>query len=338
MEGVAKVGETLTAMDLEPTNATVNYQWQRADAEDSEYVDIDGATDSTYTLDAEDENMWIRVKVTGTGNYTGTVESEPVGPVEEVEEPVETIAADVDYNAVWNGDRGTWYIKVSVPENDLDANSVKSITVIKEAGVEVTEPVALQPDTDKVMWFGVAEADGEVTLKEDGEYAYKVVRQDDSEYIFNFSYASGSVTGVTPVDTEEEAVEAALEAINEMTGVISGIVDRDIAALREHAPTLGLDLTDFDKIFAGDESSQEGGRQAAVIRDLIANKPADGYDLDTLKDYFASIVVVRLANQNVMDSANEDEATIETLIGETPGTVLAVYNCPTGVRGVPCFR
>jgi hypothetical protein len=134
VEGVAKVGETLTAMDLEPTNATVNYQWQRADAEDSEYVDIDGATDSTYTLDAEDENMWIRVKVTGTGNYTGTVESEPVGPVEEVEEPVETIAADVDYNAVWNGDRGTWYIKVSVPENDLDANSVKSITVIKEAG------------------------------------------------------------------------------------------------------------------------------------------------------------------------------------------------------------
>jgi hypothetical protein len=121
--------------------------------------------------------------------------------VEEVEEPIETIEATIDYNAVWNESRGTWYIKVTVPDENLDAGSVKSIHAITEAGVDLDEPRELTPDTDTVMWFGVAEADGEVTLKADGEYAYKVVRLDDSEYIFNFTYASSEVQGVEKVTT-----------------------------------------------------------------------------------------------------------------------------------------
>ncbi|MGI6468327.1 MAG: hypothetical protein ACOX0Q_04820 [Syntrophomonadaceae bacterium] len=114
---------------------------------------------------------------------------------------VETIAAAVDYKAVWNESRGTWYIKVTVPDENLDAGSVKSIHAITEAGVDLDEPRELTPDTDTVMWFGVAKADGEVTLKADGEYAYKVVRLDDSEYIFNFTYASSEVQGVEKVTT-----------------------------------------------------------------------------------------------------------------------------------------
>ncbi len=80
MEGVAKVGETLTAR-VTPSGATVNYQWMRADSENGEYEEIDDATNNTYELVANDAGKYIKVKATGTGNYKGTVESEPVGPV-----------------------------------------------------------------------------------------------------------------------------------------------------------------------------------------------------------------------------------------------------------------
>jgi len=135
---------------------------------------------------------------TGTATVTATSNNGKTATcvVTVVEEDV--IAATVDYAAVWNEARGTWYIKVTVPENDLDESSVESITVIKEAGVGLAEPRSLTPDTDKVMWFGVAKADADLTFKAAGEYAYKVVRQDDdSEYIFNFNYKPDSVTGVT---------------------------------------------------------------------------------------------------------------------------------------------
>ena len=179
--GEALLGETLEAVDLDPLIATVGYQWQRADAEDGVFGNIAGATNSEYKLTDEDEGKWVRVSVTGEGRYAGTVESKPVGPV-----VVETIAPEVDYNAVWNGDRGTWYIKVTVPGEDLDEGSVESIKVIKEAGQELGEPRELTPDTDKVLWFGVAKNDGRITLKEAGEYAYEVVREDNSKYIFFF--------------------------------------------------------------------------------------------------------------------------------------------------------
>jgi len=79
--GDAVVGATLTA-EVTPSGATVNFQWQRADAEDGEYTDIHGATGKTYKLVAADAGKYIRVKAAGTGGYTGTAESRPVGPVE----------------------------------------------------------------------------------------------------------------------------------------------------------------------------------------------------------------------------------------------------------------
>lgn len=78
--GEVVVGETLTAK-VTPEKATVTYKWMRADAEDGEYVAIAGATGKTYKLVADDAGKWIKVKATGTGNYTGTIESKPVGPV-----------------------------------------------------------------------------------------------------------------------------------------------------------------------------------------------------------------------------------------------------------------
>ena len=93
VEGVPVVGATLKAVDLKPTNANVEYQWLIADEADGEFKPIDGATDSTYTPVKNDEGKYIKVKITGKGNYRGTVISEvAVGPVV-VAEAGELVAA-----------------------------------------------------------------------------------------------------------------------------------------------------------------------------------------------------------------------------------------------------
>jgi hypothetical protein len=78
--GDAVVGATLGAIDLEPAGATVEYQWQRADVEGI-WDDIANASSNTFLLSENDEGKFIRVKVIGIGDYTGTVISDPVGPV-----------------------------------------------------------------------------------------------------------------------------------------------------------------------------------------------------------------------------------------------------------------
>ena len=78
--GDAKVGGTLTAT-VSPAGATVAYEWQTSDASGGEYSAIPSATSNTYQLQEQDLNKYIKVKVTGSGNYTGSVTSEASGPV-----------------------------------------------------------------------------------------------------------------------------------------------------------------------------------------------------------------------------------------------------------------
>ena len=57
----------------------VNYQWERQEGGTGDWVAIDGATSSTYTIAAPVEvGDNVRVTATGTGNYTGTVTSDAV--------------------------------------------------------------------------------------------------------------------------------------------------------------------------------------------------------------------------------------------------------------------
>jgi hypothetical protein len=119
--------------------------------------------DGEVTLKADGEYAYKVVRLDDSEYiFNFTYASSEVQGVEEVEEPIETIEAIIDYNAVWNESRGTWYIKVTVPDENLDAGSVKSIHAITEAGVDLDEPRELTPDTDTVMWFGVAKADGKL--------------------------------------------------------------------------------------------------------------------------------------------------------------------------------
>lgn len=80
ISGTAQVGEILTA-SVEPAGATASYQWQSATDSDGSYIDIADATNSTYTLTQTESGKIIRVKATGTGDYTGEVYSAPTAAV-----------------------------------------------------------------------------------------------------------------------------------------------------------------------------------------------------------------------------------------------------------------
>ena len=80
ISGTARVGQTLTAGTVYPIGSTATYQWQRS-TDGQNYDDIYGATSKSYLLVSQDYDCYIRVVATGSGNFSGVVESEPVGPV-----------------------------------------------------------------------------------------------------------------------------------------------------------------------------------------------------------------------------------------------------------------
>lgn len=140
---------------------------------------------------------------------------------EEVVGLPERIEAEVDYNAVYNESHERWYIKVT-PGEPLDENSIKSIKTIKEAGEYLAEPKVLVPDTDTVMWFGVADETGDLGYKEAGEYAFLVTRKDGSKYVFKFDYDPEEVEGVIP---NIQAVRDASEGTDVYTqGVVTSVI------------------------------------------------------------------------------------------------------------------
>jgi hypothetical protein len=76
--GDPKVGSTVTAGAVTPSGATVEYQWQHSDWNGENWADIDGATSGSYYLQwGTYSGNYLRVAVTGTGAYTGTVYSNP---------------------------------------------------------------------------------------------------------------------------------------------------------------------------------------------------------------------------------------------------------------------
>ena len=127
VDGDAVVGGNLTAVDLEPEGADVDYQWRSADAEDGTYEDIDGATDSTYTLTEDEEDEWIKVVATGTGDYAGEVISNVVGPVAaadlsgfDVADPGDQVEGEAFNLDITNA--------TDVDGNDLDGNINVTVT------------------------------------------------------------------------------------------------------------------------------------------------------------------------------------------------------------------
>jgi len=90
ISGTTQVGSTLTAGAVTPSGATYALQWNRSASSTGPFTPIAGATGSTYTLTSADLGMYLLVNATGTGSYTGSVNSTPVGPVTAAPTPTPT--------------------------------------------------------------------------------------------------------------------------------------------------------------------------------------------------------------------------------------------------------
>jgi hypothetical protein len=112
---------------------------------------------------------------------------------EEVKDVVGKFDAQIDYQAVYNGRKDKYQIKIYVPGEDFDIQNVQSITIIKEAGTVLAEPKPVIVTIDKVLWFEVADSEANLFAGNDGDYTYQVVRLDGSIYTFDFKYDSSKV-------------------------------------------------------------------------------------------------------------------------------------------------
>jgi hypothetical protein len=210
VEGVAKVGETLTAK-VTPEKATVTYKWMRADAEDGEYVAIAGATDKTYTLSEADAGKWIKVEVKGTGNYTGT-KIKVVGPVEEVEEPVEPEPekATLEATGVYGINDNKVYAGYELQDKDdtqipLIESKIESISV-KDPDGNVTE-LTVVGETDPYLWFNIT--------KKAGTYTYTVVTKGEDAKTYEATIDWNEPTEATVSFQAPAGAEAVFTAASE---------------------------------------------------------------------------------------------------------------------------
>jgi len=81
VSGTAQVGFTLTAVtDALNTDGLFTYEWQKSASQNNSFLPIANANASSYLLSAEDENYFIRVKVTSSF-FSGEVISQERGPI-----------------------------------------------------------------------------------------------------------------------------------------------------------------------------------------------------------------------------------------------------------------
>lgn len=170
--GTNKVGQTLTAT-VEPAEAIVDYVWYRANSENAIFwTEITGATSSVYTLTADDEDMYIKVVATGTGDYEGSVEA----------------------------------ISSSAIASNL--TEITDVTIDGAFKVGETLEVVIEPEeaTVDVKWYAADSANGTFTEIGTGN-SYTLTEDEEGKYIKVEVVGNGDYTGTKTI-TSDEAVEA----------------------------------------------------------------------------------------------------------------------------------
>ena len=126
ISGTPTVGETLKATYSGGNATEISYQWYRGD------TPITDATGTSYTLTAADAGKSLSVRVTASGNYSGSVESTPVtvnkteqsapetGAGYKIDYAAETISAENGYELAATKDANVGSASLSVtPGTDV---------------------------------------------------------------------------------------------------------------------------------------------------------------------------------------------------------------------------
>ena len=263
IEGTPKFGQVLTAV-VNPSSATVKYQWLRSDNDGVNFEEIEGATGRTYTLTEKDVGKYIKVKVTGVQFYFGTAESTSFGPVTAGEEPEPVVS--------------TYKFSYEVPADVV-------------AGKEVVVPVTFKTDVkgdigyEGVRFKFTAQGSGDVTFKakdsNNDEYTFTnegywgppggfdlpAAYSATTEWTLVFSEAGDYTITFSLIDADTEEVIAGITASADVT-----VKDPVQEALDRLVAELDMVVTDV-----------ENGFNARFDKDYI-EVPAvlSGYKIDVL--------------------------------------------------------
>jgi hypothetical protein len=190
--GMCEIGQVLTAGAVTPADAAVTYQWQRCDTADGEYIDIEGAAASTYTLLDTDIDFYLKLKVTGFEEYTGEAISSIIGPVAAVVSAVgetESVPESVPESEPVP-------LPESVPE-PIVITEIESIIGTAQVGQMLTAGAVTPSDiTVDYQWQRSETIDGTYSdIEGAGEGTYTISADDYNYYIRVAAVVSGSDAG-----------------------------------------------------------------------------------------------------------------------------------------------
>ena len=159
-DGVAKVGDTLTAKENQDATGQLSYQWLSCATEDGTYAPIEGATKSNYTVQEADAGKYIKVTISGDNNSSVTSEAVKVSEMEKTDVVVTKVTATIAASGAavepvsGNVENNTVTLTVAASGSSI---TVTGISVETQDGVKVT--TTLDKEDVKV------DADGQQTIK-----------------------------------------------------------------------------------------------------------------------------------------------------------------------------
>jgi uncharacterized protein YuzE len=201
-----------------------------SDSEDKDgtYTNISGATEKTYKLVAADVGKYIKVKATGTGDYKGTVESVPFGPIAEelvpevsgsIERDPGNTGGDLQYNiendtVTFTSGEIKWY-----PEDkDLGRAAGNRVGVQINAPADFdTTGVTVKIGEQTYNWDEIEDGDGyfwwyPLVTEAGQQFTATVVWNESSTQEFKVVIGEGVTLEPAPDTTDPELVVVSPEA------------------------------------------------------------------------------------------------------------------------------
>lgn len=193
--GDMKVGESLS-VTVSPEDATVDYQWYSS-SDGNTWTKISGATSDSYTLTDDEAGKYIKVEVTGTGDYDGsTSEKAFSGTVAEADDSSNNddgsdSNTDDDNSSSDNGGTGSngrildskeevFYTELDTDEVYAGANKKVEVYVSQGQSVAVRLPFQVTADGRKGV-ENKADFEIEVRANISGADTVKVIPESELE-------------------------------------------------------------------------------------------------------------------------------------------------------------
>ncbi len=305
ISGNAVIGEDLKAI-VTPEDATVEFLWLRADAEDGEYEVIDEATGISYRLTEDDVGKWIIVKAIGMGNYTGEKISNAVGPVMKIDEVDKSalLAAVEDALKITNDDYTdeSWSIfqialayaqKVLAKEAPNQEEIVAAYTQLRAAMNALAKKVSVNLADISGVPIPVTGNPSKCCIIDSSQYSGTISWEPDHDVfqagtIYTATITLTAKSGYTFKGVPEDffKVSGAIHVTNEAnSGVVTAIFPRTDAepveglVLHLDASTLNLedgasvktwkDLSDTENVVSQDQESN----RPRFVKDGLNGKP-----------------------------------------------------------------